>query len=374
MSFSHLEKIEILEGNDMFPCILPHEKLLLDKSENPKIGDVVLFVNRYGMRIPHRVIHIFGNYYFTRGDSCRYFNFPCHRKDILGVVLGKNKDIIKKPAMNIFLDIFLLYFLIYKSLFNIKKKKEFWSLCLVTKLFAPLDSIYYKSSYDNDYLNRIVYQVVENPKDPPAYYARKAYDNMLITDKKFLLYKDAKKIYTSPDDIKDMLAGSIKEINSNMASWTLKSVCEDSFNLGKLNLRHLLEIRKLLRYECLKDKKIRSRGTYEIIGVPLIALYLFNIKYNKGKDRNLADFVEKNYYKQIPLFKRYMEERDYTMPIDLVNLYDRYRIFGIFRFIKYRRPDFGERGLAFFDVFISPLSRLKYMLRILYMRRQFVPR
>jgi phage repressor protein C with HTH and peptisase S24 domain len=59
----HLERLRIIKGDDMFPSICPGEILLLDRSAEPKAGDVVLFTNRFGMRIGHRLIYVAGKYH-----------------------------------------------------------------------------------------------------------------------------------------------------------------------------------------------------------------------------------------------------------------------------------------------------------------------
>lgn len=136
MSSNKIEKLKILEGNDMFPSIRSNEFLLLDKEAVPKIGDVILIENRYGMKIAHRLIHRFGGYYFTRGDNCPVFNFPSRKDKVLGVIVSKYKKVEKNPLLGLFLGLFLAYFIFYNLFFDIKKKKEFLMLKIISKYLA----------------------------------------------------------------------------------------------------------------------------------------------------------------------------------------------------------------------------------------------
>lgn len=118
----------------MSPAIDPKEYYLLNKDAEPKIGDVIVILNRYNKKIAHRLINEFCGYYFTKGDKCQVVNFPSKRKEVLGVVIGKHKKIETNFLLNLFLDFFLLYFLIYNLFFDIKKKKEFLILRFFSKL------------------------------------------------------------------------------------------------------------------------------------------------------------------------------------------------------------------------------------------------
>ena len=138
MSLKNLEKVNVLYGNDMYPSIDPKEKLLLDRNARPEIGDVVLFENRFGMKIPHRLIHEFAGYYFTRGDNCRWFNFPCRKKDVLGVIVGKKTPVIRSRMGELVLAAFLPYYILYCRLFDIKKKKWFILIRLASKFYPYL--------------------------------------------------------------------------------------------------------------------------------------------------------------------------------------------------------------------------------------------
>jgi hypothetical protein len=141
MSLNHLKKLKIVEGDDMSPAIDPKKYLLLDEKAKPCAGDVAVFINRFGVKIAHRIIYSFGDYFFLRGDNCNYFDFPCEKNKILGVAIGKHKDVKTNPVANFLLILFLLYYKAYKRLFDIKNKKHFLLLNMISKLYNPVSKI-----------------------------------------------------------------------------------------------------------------------------------------------------------------------------------------------------------------------------------------
>ncbi|MCX6773401.1 MAG: S24/S26 family peptidase [Candidatus Micrarchaeota archaeon] len=135
MFSKNLEKIKVLEGNDMFPSIDPREFLLLDRAAKPSIGDVIVFENRLGMRIAHRLIYRLGEYYFAKGDNCPCFDLPIRERDIVGVVIGKSKEAERNRLGELFLGVFLVYYLACSRLFDSKKKGKFITLRIVSMLY-----------------------------------------------------------------------------------------------------------------------------------------------------------------------------------------------------------------------------------------------
>jgi len=141
MPSKNLEKLKIMYGNDMYPSIDPKEQLLLDRKLTPGIGDVILFRNRFGMSIAHRLLHKFAGYYFTKGDNCPFFNFPFKEDMILGVVVGKKMPVIRNMAGEISLALFLPYFMLYSRIFDIRRKKAFLPLKFASLFYPHLPSI-----------------------------------------------------------------------------------------------------------------------------------------------------------------------------------------------------------------------------------------
>jgi hypothetical protein len=127
-----------MRGNDMYPSIDPKETILLARTVKPKIGDVVLFENRFGIRIPHRLLYEFQGYYFTKGDNCRVFNFPFREDKMIGTILGKRIPVYKNPAGDLLLILFLPYYLVYSKLFDIKRKKRFILLSLASRFYPHI--------------------------------------------------------------------------------------------------------------------------------------------------------------------------------------------------------------------------------------------
>ncbi len=121
----------------MYPSIQPQESLLLDTDAVATIGDVIVFENRFGVKIAHRLVHTFAGYYFTRGDNCRIINFPCKTKSVFGVVMGKKRDDTYHFLLKLALDVFLFQYLLYSVFFDTRKKRGFLLLKAASVYLAP---------------------------------------------------------------------------------------------------------------------------------------------------------------------------------------------------------------------------------------------
>jgi len=140
------KKLKIKEGNDMYPSIHPDDILLLETKVEPKIGDVILFKNRFNLKIAHRLIYKIGKFYFTKGDNCIVFNFPEEKTNIEGVIVGKYKQL----KVNLFIKISLNLFLVYFLIFNLKNKRRSLLLKFISKYIAPKDlTIYNQDTLKN---------------------------------------------------------------------------------------------------------------------------------------------------------------------------------------------------------------------------------
>ena len=339
MSLKHLEKLRVIGGDDMFPVIYPEENLLMDKSAEPKQGDVVLFANRYGVKIAHRLIHSFLGYYFTRGDNCPIFNFPCRRKDILGVVVGKCASVKCGFSLRFFLNLFLFYYIAYSSLFDVKKKKVFLSLDIISRILAPLEDIHYPDFYDNSYLNKVVYGIKHVPKSFFGYYARKARDNGILPESKFMFTGNPEKIYLNYISLANPVSAKesflVKNAHAPGYFKELYKYCIELFEKEFITLKDIMNLRQILSKLDLDKIELKTKGVYELIGLPLIIMYLFDIKYNPGKkDIDLSNFIKKHYDKLIPSISKYVESVNYDMPIHLLHFYNSMQIFKIYRFLR----------------------------------------
>lgn len=132
-SFKDFEKLKIAEGDDMSPSISPKEMLLLDKAAAPALGDVVLFENRHGVLVAHRLLHRFAGYSFTKGDNCPLFDFPFSDKKLRGVIVGKSRLVRKSIFADILLSLFLPQFILHSLLFGLKNKKYFLLLSIASR-------------------------------------------------------------------------------------------------------------------------------------------------------------------------------------------------------------------------------------------------
>jgi hypothetical protein len=140
MPSKDLEKLRIVQGDDMNPCIRPDEYLLLDRRAVPQVGDVVVFENKFGRKVAHRMIYAFAGFCFTKGDNCPLFDFPVRRDKVIGVVVGKSRQVPGKPVAHVLLALFLPQFIIYSSLFDIRKKKYFLMLSAASRFYPHTEA------------------------------------------------------------------------------------------------------------------------------------------------------------------------------------------------------------------------------------------
>jgi hypothetical protein len=135
MSSRNLQELKVKGGNDMHPSIDPKETLYLDPGAKPEIGDVVLFENKFGIRIAHRLMYKCAGYYFTRGDNCPVIGMPFRKDKLLGVVDGKRGAVPKRIAAELLLTLFLPQFIMYSKLFDIRKKRYFLLLTMASRYY-----------------------------------------------------------------------------------------------------------------------------------------------------------------------------------------------------------------------------------------------
>jgi hypothetical protein len=135
-----LAKLKIAAGDDMLPSIDPNEYLLLDEDVQPQAGDVILFENRFGLLIAHRLLYITRNYCFTKGDNCIVFNYPEKRTSIKGVIVGKSNPVYIPLHLKIVLRIFLCYF----KVSPVRHKKRSRLLKLISKYLSPKSLTVYR--------------------------------------------------------------------------------------------------------------------------------------------------------------------------------------------------------------------------------------
>lgn len=109
-----------VSGSSMLPWIVDNrDQVLVDGlHDDLKVGDIILFRNRDGEYILHRIYKKEKGYYLTIGDSCYINDGKIFYRDIIGVV----KIIYRK---NITIDcnspIWKVIFLIWRKLFPIRK-------------------------------------------------------------------------------------------------------------------------------------------------------------------------------------------------------------------------------------------------------------
>ena len=93
------QAIFTVKGRSMLPFIGDNrDQVVLDKkdSSNLKVGDIILFKNKYNNYILHRIYSISQDGYLTIGDGNLHFDEYVKSNQIIGVVIKivrKNKEI-----------------------------------------------------------------------------------------------------------------------------------------------------------------------------------------------------------------------------------------------------------------------------------------
>lgn len=73
-----------VRGESMYPLLKSGSQVILTKSKNIDIGDIVLFHDK-GL-VLHRVVNIYGDRIITKGDNNFHLDTPICSKSIIGKV------------------------------------------------------------------------------------------------------------------------------------------------------------------------------------------------------------------------------------------------------------------------------------------------
>ncbi|MFC2162702.1 nucleotidyltransferase family protein [Candidatus Altiarchaeota archaeon] len=448
MPYENLQKLEVEVGNDMFPCILPDEKLLLEKDAKPRVGDVIVFTNRMGLPIAHRLIHERLGLYYTRGDNCPFLNLPCTRSEIRGVVQGKHREVGSSRAASTALDMHSIYF----RLSGFMKRSRCLPLDMISRFFLPIEAIEYMAGYDNQPINRVIFDSDQEFKSNLSYYTKKAIDNNIILNcpllfeskdrivyltklaQRQILLAESEKVtkmlekdgiryvilkgssypyerdmadidilvaderktgeslqsrgYEKADDsiLETVYAKKAGKIDINIdvhkkppsiaynIDYPLKKkfryddlerltlACTHTYQQGHITLRDLMDVRHLLEKVDVSSIQLGRQGVYQLMGPPLIILHLFMKRYDK-EDEVLRMFCEQNYGAQLEPIMDYLRDRDYSMPVDYLHLYNSTKTFRIHGFLDHPREYTGESLKYFpFNTLIWIYVKVKSMI------------
>ena len=94
-----LEKKDIrmvCKGDSMYPTIKSEEYIHITKIDSDKIkeGDIVAYIFQNNI-IAHRIIKLGEEEIYVRGDNMKK-EFPLSKKDILGLVILEDKDMLNE--------------------------------------------------------------------------------------------------------------------------------------------------------------------------------------------------------------------------------------------------------------------------------------
>ena len=442
----------------MFPAIYPGELLLLNRGAEPVPGDVILFSNRFGLKIAHRLYHSSAGYYLARGDNCAIFDIPCRKTDIHGIIIGKFSSAECGFLLRSFLNLFLLYYMPYRLVKDTKKKKNFLFLDIISRCLAPVEGIYFKSSYDNGYLNNVIYGIKKVPLSHIGYYLRKTIDNRIVSSFGILyrdrdeqtcrLWKDARetteKVYEgithgfeekeiryvlvrpfffdTTTAVITLMVSSIPDTEAVLSSlgWhkslhNRQMICFSKtqgslmvyltiflslpfrylplkgallrfaphnnerlflygihlFDQGYITLDDIRALREMIPLCSLSSLKMECRGEYELIGLPLIIVHLFDLVYNMGKDTQLSAFVHTYYPEQLPVVRQYLAEMTYEMPFQLLHFCRTKKQFPIYKFLSPPRGfDPQSQRYRLINFVILPWYKFKQYRMYRYMQRK----
>lgn len=108
-----------VSGDSMRPFIAGNrDKVLLGKAERPKKGDVILFRDKYGEYILHRIYRIKDNHLFTIGDYCLRADGQVEEEQIIGMVEAVIRKGKKIPCSSL---VWRLYSFLWLALLPLRK-------------------------------------------------------------------------------------------------------------------------------------------------------------------------------------------------------------------------------------------------------------
>ena len=290
------------------------------------------------------------------------------------MIVGKHRKVAANNLLKFSIFVFLPYYILYISLFAIRKKNKFLLLNIISRYAIPLEGIYYTSGYDNDPLNRIIYRVHDNkhdthkslslPSSHRIYYLRKARDNMLLID-------------SGSSRIMVHDAVSVKD--------SLESYCKKIFSQRMMTLYDILCLKRILSRTDMKKISIKNIEMHDVLGFPLIVVYLFDLRYDKNttkkniteengrKYKELSRFLDLHYSKEQKIVKEYLQGMDYEMPIQLYHFFRETKTFKIY---SYLYPPIGytkvNEDYGIFNPLIWILFKIKNHRLNAYMKKSYI--
>ncbi len=90
--------LAVVEGRSMEPLLWTGDVVIVYKSGEVRVGDVVIYVNR-GNYVIHRVVEIRSNCYIIKGDNNPLPDGCIPKELVIGKVLSIGSSVIKIPGI-----------------------------------------------------------------------------------------------------------------------------------------------------------------------------------------------------------------------------------------------------------------------------------
>ncbi|MGC8975350.1 MAG: signal peptidase I [Thermoprotei archaeon] len=90
--------LAVVEGRSMEPLLWTGDVVIVYKSGEIRVGDVVIYVNR-GNYVIHRVVEIRSNCYIIKGDNNPLPDGCIPKELVIGKVLSIGSSVIKIPGI-----------------------------------------------------------------------------------------------------------------------------------------------------------------------------------------------------------------------------------------------------------------------------------
>jgi len=87
----------LVKGGSMLPTLESDQVVKILKTNDVKVGDIVVFKARKGIRVIHRVVKVEGSQIITKGDYRPFCDRPINSKEIIGKAIKIGNKRVDTP-------------------------------------------------------------------------------------------------------------------------------------------------------------------------------------------------------------------------------------------------------------------------------------